>query len=352
MSGIRLAVYDMSAYVYTGMRIEKYAKETVRGFPVGGIVYFLRSLCLHLSNNNHVVATFDSRSKKKDVYPQYKSGRQGKSGGPDNYVIAQLEFLQQWLPSIGIPCLKVEGFEADDLIYTTVEQHKEHFVRTTTFSSDIDITHNVDFNVDFEPVNSLVNKVTLNNFKDAVEPTAKVMPNTISAYKAIHGCVSDDIPAFACNIPNAALYKGYCDYLMQQAGGNYPNLAYTRDVRVFAAYVGTLQDQIGPEKFKELVTRAYVTHPLLVPDLNIIPANLVDIQKDKLQRLLCCLREYPSLRTLKMQYSDMTKEEEDLFFSLANKLRTGEFAVDRGLKVSNVPSGLPKAEVLHIREFD
>jgi DNA polymerase-1 len=67
-----------------------------------------------------LAAVFDSRVKtfRHEMYPEYKANRQKT---PDD-LHEQVPLVEEFLTELGVQCLKVDGFEADDVIAALVEK--------------------------------------------------------------------------------------------------------------------------------------------------------------------------------------------------------------------------------------
>src|SRR5215471_13934412 len=67
-----------------------------------------------------LAAAFDSRTPtfRHKMYGEYKANRQKT---PED-LHEQVPLVEEFLTSLGIQCLKVEGFEADDIIATLAEK--------------------------------------------------------------------------------------------------------------------------------------------------------------------------------------------------------------------------------------
>jgi len=89
----------------------------------------LKPLCL--------AAIFDSRTPtfRHKMYSEYKANRQKT---PDD-LHEQVPLVEEFLTSLGIPCLKADGFEADDIIATLAEKCRSEKRQCYILSSDKDL---------------------------------------------------------------------------------------------------------------------------------------------------------------------------------------------------------------------
>lgn len=140
----------------------------------------------------HVVACFDcSRESnwRKKRYVEYKSARDSK---PKDEALAEgLRKLPDVFRALGVPQLRAEGFEADDLIATLSARHDGEVI---VVSTDKDMHQLVDDRVQvFDP---RPNKAGECIFYDAakVEEKHHVPPHRLRELLAIMGDSSDSVP--------------------------------------------------------------------------------------------------------------------------------------------------------------
>jgi DNA polymerase-1 len=84
-----------------------------------------------------LAAIFDSRTPtfRHQMYSEYKANRQKT---PDD-LHEQVPLVEEFLNALGIPCLKVDGFEADDIIATLAEKCRSENRQCYILSSDKDL---------------------------------------------------------------------------------------------------------------------------------------------------------------------------------------------------------------------
>jgi DNA polymerase-1 len=90
-----------------------------------------------LEKTLRLAAVFDSRTPtfRHQMYGEYKANRQK---APED-LHEQVPLVEEFLTSLGIQCLKVEGFEADDIIATLVEMCRKENRQCYILSSDKDL---------------------------------------------------------------------------------------------------------------------------------------------------------------------------------------------------------------------
>ena len=124
-----------------------------------------------------------------DAYPEYKAGRPSM---PDD-LRAQFPIVREIAQMMNIPIRELEGYEADDVIGTLVQQAKRAGVDTYIVSGDLD---------GLQLVNDHVRLLTtrMGVAATVIYDEAKVMeryglrPDQMLDYKALKGDTSDNIP--------------------------------------------------------------------------------------------------------------------------------------------------------------
>ncbi|TGU42064.1 DNA polymerase I, partial [bacterium M00.F.Ca.ET.152.01.1.1] len=72
---------------------------------------------------------------RSDLYPEYKANR----SAPPEDLIPQFGLIRQATVAFNLPCIEMEGFEADDIIATYCRLACEVGADTTIISSDKDL---------------------------------------------------------------------------------------------------------------------------------------------------------------------------------------------------------------------
>lgn len=347
MSNFKLKVYDVSAVVWSGIIHDTY---TVQGFPVGGIRYLTKRICYDWAHHSHVILCFDRRSRKRQYLPEYKSAR---NSGPMRHVAeAQINFIEEVMQTMGVCCLFQDGYEGDEMVYTAVESLRNSFMRVDVVSGDYDLAHNVCRNVDFEPANSQVHQVTLQSFSSAIEKHHILLPNTISAFKTFFGCSSDSIPPYSDGDTNKFLYDSFVQYLRDMSGGGPVNIDYSRDIRTLAQFLKQ-SPAVPSDQVNKLLTRAFLVYPAFCEAVKdrIIPTAFEDVNREKIRTLLSVIGDKPSMRILKIHPEEPAPETLEVYREMARSLRTGEYAVDKGLDFVTYANNVESSEV-YMRSFN
>lgn len=322
----RLSVFDISPFIHAGT--ESGSGRTVEGFPVDGIIHALKTLIPEGVFQDDVVGCFDSATDRKDLWPGYKSGR-NRTNIHDIY--AQLDFLKEILDESGIATLKVDGFEADDLIYTAIQKLQDNYVFSRIFTNDMDIAHNVTTKVSLEPVSSMGNKVNYRNYKTSIKKGVEVYLGTSTIYKMFCGDGSDKIPAFRSEkgILGSVFYKSVVSFVDSKMASN-PFVASRREF--LDLMIKNFGSNLTDKDREELELRAKIFYPRLW-DGEVFPSKPKEIKGTVLYDLLSLLRLPALLKMLGVSpgYEPNNNNLRERFRDKSRLLSTGAFGAQRGL---------------------
>lgn len=342
-----LCVYDVSTFVYVGTNTRDVYSDKVLGFPAKGIFYMNKYMACDLGEGNDVVLCFDSKSFRKKLDKGYKSNR---INNPE--IWAQLDFLYDYYNRIGIVCHKVDGYEADDLIFNVVEANRAKYSEIVVYGTDYDLCHNVCYKTRFESINSITNSVDYKNFKHAVEKNTVIPFNTITAYKVFIGDKSDTIKMFKGNNCNGEmLYKLYLK-AMEQAVGSDPMIIRTR--KALELFLERIKDNLTEADYKQLQTRMDIFFPAEIDGekygVNFSEAsNRRNIDLIKLGEYFSNLGDMRSLKHMGMKNKGFIPEIRDDIRKRAKELNTGAYAVKKNISTS--PCVRMNSESFFVGEF-
>ncbi|MBX3597744.1 MAG: DNA polymerase I [Rhizobiaceae bacterium] len=144
--GDHLFLVDGSGYIFRAYHALPPLNRKSDGLPVNAVAGFcnmLWKLMRDARNTDvgivptHFAVIFDYSSKtfRNDLYPQYKANR----SAPPEDLIPQFGLIRQATRAFELPCIEMEGFEADDLIATYARLATEAGGDTTIISSDKDL---------------------------------------------------------------------------------------------------------------------------------------------------------------------------------------------------------------------
>ena len=188
MSDSKLVLVDGSSYLYRAYHALPKLTSS-RGEPTGAI-HGVLSMILKLAKEHeteHFAVVFDAPGKtfRDEMFDEYKANRPPM---PDDLRL-QIDPLLEAVPAMGLPMLRIEGVEADDVIGTLCRQAAADGMQVLVSTGDKDMTQLVDKNI------TLVNTMsgTLLD-RDGVKKKFDVFPEQIIDYLGLVGDSSDNIP--------------------------------------------------------------------------------------------------------------------------------------------------------------
>ncbi|MEJ2650825.1 MAG: DNA polymerase I [Gammaproteobacteria bacterium] len=211
-----LVLVDGSSYLYRAFFALPPLTNS-RGEPTGavyGVANMLRKL-LSDYEADYVAVVFDAKGKtfRDELFEQYKAHRPPM---PDD-LRAQIEPLHAIVRASGLPCLVVDGVEADDVIGTLARQAAVAGIDTLISTGDKDMAQLVDSHITL--INTMSNSVL---DRQGVAEKFGITPEQIVDYLALVGDSSDNIPGVPKVGPKTAVKwltaYGTLDNLVAHAG--------------------------------------------------------------------------------------------------------------------------------------
>lgn len=188
MSAEKLVLVDGSSYLFRAFHALP-SLTTSAGEPTGaihGVLNMINKLARE-EETTHFAVVFDASGKtfRNDIYADYKANRPPM---PDE-LRSQIEPIHDAIRAMGIPLLRVDGVEADDVIGTLCRQAEENGMDVLVSTSDKDLAQLVTERV------TLIDTMS-NRLMDiaGVEEKFGVAPSQIIDYLALVGDTSDNIP--------------------------------------------------------------------------------------------------------------------------------------------------------------
>ena len=135
----------------------------------------------------HFAVIFDYSSKtfRKDLYPEYKANR----SEPPEDLVPQFGLIREATRAFNLPCIEVEGYEADDIIATYARQAEKVGAHTTIISSDKDLMQLVSDHVSM--YDSMKDKQI--GIAEVIEKFG-VGPEKMIDLQALNGDSTDNVP--------------------------------------------------------------------------------------------------------------------------------------------------------------
>ena len=159
------------------------------GTPVNAVYGFANMLLKLLDDTDadHIAVIFDAARKtfRSDIYPEYKAQRPP----PPDDLIPQFAIINKLVEAFNVPAVKMEGFEADDLIATYARQAREQGAYVTIVSSDKDLMQLVTDKVLM--VDTMKNRET---GPEGVVERFGVTPDKVVDVQALAGDSVDNVP--------------------------------------------------------------------------------------------------------------------------------------------------------------
>ena len=223
------------------------------GENVSALYGFFRSLAMMLKTYRpqYFLAAFDSRTPtfRHEWYPEYKATRDKT---PED-LHAQIPHIEKILSTLGIACLRKDGFEADDIIATLARRAEKEGRHCVIISGDKDLAQLVG---DFVSVLKPDKTEALAQWGvEEVKEHWGVAPAQMLDYLSLIGDSSDNIPGVKGIGPKTAvkLLQDYgtldavYEYIDSIAGSVQKKLAAGKDSAYFSKKLITLADDVPIE---------------------------------------------------------------------------------------------------------
>jgi DNA polymerase I len=194
----KLVLVDGSGYLYRAFHALPPLTNS-RGEPTGAVLGVLNMIqkMLKEENPDFIAIVFDAPGKtfRDQLFEQYKAQR---TPMPDD-LRSQLQPLLDCVRYMGLPLLRIDGVEADDVIGTLACQAAAKDLDVLISTGDKDMAQLVDERI------TLINTMTGSRLDRAgVKTKFDVFPEQIVDYLALVGDTSDNIPGVAKVGPKTA----------------------------------------------------------------------------------------------------------------------------------------------------
>ncbi|MBC2834164.1 DNA polymerase I [Paragemmobacter straminiformis] len=219
--GCHLHLIDGSAFIFRAYHALPPLTRKSDGLPVGAVAGFCNLLWGELTTTRsqeaptHLAVIFDAGSItfRNEIYPEYKANRPEL---PED-LRPQFAFTREATRAFNVPCIEIDGYEADDIIATLSRRAREAGGTVTIISSDKDLMQLVGNGVDMlDPMKN--KRIGL----DEVFEKFGVAPDRVVDVQALAGDSVDNVPgAPGIGIKTAALLInefGSLESLLERAG--------------------------------------------------------------------------------------------------------------------------------------
>ena len=143
IKGSHVYLIDGSGYIFRAFHALPPLTRPSDGLPVGAVHGFCQMLWKLLADTKsgdqptHLAVIFDagSESFRNEIYEDYKAHRPP----PPEELVPQFPLIRDAVKAFNVPCIELEGFEADDLIATYAQTIADAGGEVTIVSSDKDL---------------------------------------------------------------------------------------------------------------------------------------------------------------------------------------------------------------------
>ncbi|MEM9716795.1 MAG: DNA polymerase I [Pseudomonadota bacterium] len=203
--GHHLQLIDGSGYIFRAYHALPPLTRKSDGLPVGAVSGFCSMLYKFVEDQagrdapTHVAVVFDHKGKtfRSDIYPEYKANR---PPAPED-LVPQFPLTREATRAFNLPCLEVEGFEADDIIASLAKQAARAGARVSVVSSDKDLMQLVGDGI--EMIDPMKNRRI---GREEVEEKFGVGPERVIDVQSLAGDSVDNVPgAPGIGVKTAAL---------------------------------------------------------------------------------------------------------------------------------------------------
>lgn len=218
--GHHLHLIDGSGFIFRAFHALPPLTRKSDGLPVGAVAGFCNMIYKMVEDNTgpdaptHVAVIFDHKGKtfRSAIYDNYKANR---PPAPED-LVPQFPLIRAATRAFNLPCIEMEGYEADDIIATYAVQAREAGGRVTIISSDKDLMQLVGGGV--EMLDAMKNRRV---GVEEVEEKFGVGPDSVIDVQSLAGDSVDNIPgAPGIGVKIAALLiqeYGDLDTLLERA---------------------------------------------------------------------------------------------------------------------------------------
>lgn len=342
----KLAIFDISSVVYPRTVLKSGAdywggktasgRDELMGLPIGGIKEVLTRTFVRLKDQIPVVWVFDSRNSRKDVSTEYKATR---TASADIHI--QTEILLDLGKRLDIPCMKMDGFEADEIIYKIVDVNLEDYYNMDILTGDKgDIAGCI-----VKPGISLIGATTgaasirRENYEFGVRNGTVVKYNSILPYNVFMGKPSNNLGVLhlPSGVRSKDLYMNFLKFCKE-----YEILQEHMSKREhFRSWVVTRfrEGLITREDAQTILDREFLCFPRDIPEMTCkVPYYTYSrMNEDEVSNILRLFQMNDVSRFLGIQTvitgDDATRADKAYMWRYKTLYEDGTYQVDRGLNL-------------------
>ena len=248
-----LYLVDGSSYIFRAYH-RLPPLTNIRGEPVGAVYGYTTMLWKLIDaldkadGPTHLAVILDASGKsfRNDLYDLYKANRPE----PPEDLKPQFPMIRDATRAFSVPCIELEGFEADDLIASYTKAARAQGFDVTIVSSDKDLMQLIEPHVDM-----LDTMKNVRMGREAVEEKFGVAPDKVGDVLALMGDSVDNVPGIPGIGPKTAtklmVEYGSLENVLDAAPGMKPskmrdNLIQHRDMAELSRKLVELDSNIDP----------------------------------------------------------------------------------------------------------
>ena len=190
--GSHVYLVDGSGYIFRAYHALPPLTRKSDGLPIGAVSGFCNMLHRLVTGAGakgatHLAVIFDysSKSFRNEIYGDYKANRPP----PPEDLVPQFPLIRDATRAFGLPCIEMEGYEADDLIATYAQQAAALGAAVTIVSSDKDLMQLIGNGVGMvDPMKNV------DIGPEEVEKKFGVAPEKVIDVQALAGDSVDNVP--------------------------------------------------------------------------------------------------------------------------------------------------------------
>lgn len=191
----RLFLLDAYALIFRGYyALIKNPRVNSKGMDTSAIMGFMNSLfdVIKRERPDHLAVAFDKggSSERVEMYEEYKANRDET---PEAIRVA-VPWIQKILKAMHVPCIEIEGVEADDLIGTLSKQAEKEGYQVFMVTPDKDYAQLVSENIFMYKPARMGNGIEIWGIPEVQKKFEVERPEQVIDYLGMMGDASDNIP--------------------------------------------------------------------------------------------------------------------------------------------------------------
>jgi len=248
-----LYIIDGHAHIYAAFYAPMRPLKSPSGEPTKATYIFTNMLLglIEKKKPDMLVVAMDSKAPgfREEIYPEYKAHRPPM---PEEMPV-QIKRIERILEAMNIPMVRLDGYEADDLIGTLASQAQKKGIDTYICSKDKDMLQLIDDHVFTYDVKSDFRTTAKQMFSDM-----GVTPGQFIDVLALQGDTADNVPGVADVGPKTALgwiqkygaLQALYDHADEIKGKRGDNLRSSKDIAFLSRRLVTI-DRNAPVKLNQ-----------------------------------------------------------------------------------------------------